>query len=95
MGFSKDQLSTWRHAIDGPYGAGIEAAIKATGMEPAEPELKRVPAPHDKDHPLATHLRRKSLAVWSDVTDTGDVRTSLLDIFARIRPLYEELDDLM
>lgn len=95
MVFSKDQLTTWRQAIDGPYGAGIDKAIMAMGMEPNAPELKRVPTPHDKDHPLAHHLRRKSLVVWSNLGAGAALKQELISGFAQVKPLYAELDDLM
>ncbi|MDJ0628100.1 MAG: TIGR02453 family protein [Rhodobacter sp.] len=93
MSFTPAQLSTWRDAVDGPYGAGIDAAIAACGMEIGGPELKRVPAPHAKDHPLAEHLRRKSLVLWSDPPDGA--AGSLMAEFARIEPLRKALSGLL
>jgi hypothetical protein len=93
FGWTPAQISTWRAAIDGPYGPAIDAALAASGMAPSDPELKRVPAPHAKDHPLADHLRRKSLALWSDPADARP--DTLMAAFARAEPLRKELDGLL
>ncbi len=69
MGFDKAQLDLWRASVDGPDGAELARVLVETGARLDEPELKRVPAPYDKDHPQGALLRRKSLTLWRDIAD--------------------------
>ncbi len=95
MGFDKEQLLAWRQSVDGDADvAQIIADSQNAGYFPSEPELKRVPAPFDKDHPRADLLRRKSLAVWTDLPPTQfETPTSALRNAAQdLRPLFNALD---
>lgn len=90
MAFGKDGLDRYRAAVNGPDGADLADILAALGGRMEPPELKRVPAPHDKDHPRGELLRRKSLAVWQDglVPDlAGDLPGGLMAIFERYQPL--------
>lgn len=70
MMFPKGSLASWRAHIDAGDDVVNEAAkLEAAGWEVSEPELKRVPAPYDQDHPQAAHLKRKGLILWHDLTD--------------------------
>ena len=62
MRLDKDKLTRWRALVDGINGAKIAAALddlQTQGARMDSPELKRVPAPFDKDHPQAALLKRK------------------------------------
>lgn len=96
MGFDKTALNAWRTALDGSRGAAIAGeidALKAAGWRVSEPELKRVPAPHDKDHPWGEHLRRKSITVWSDLAGDRQLRplAEIGSARARLTPLLDHL----
>lgn len=67
--FDPDQLDAWRSAVAGPTGGALAAELqrlRAAGMRLESPELRRVPAPFDADHPHSDLLRRKSLTLWND-----------------------------
>lgn len=67
--FDKEALIRWRAAMDGSDKvARILADMTATGWSLEAPELKRVPAPYDKDHPRAELLRRKGCVVWRELS---------------------------
>ncbi len=77
FGFEATQLQTFRSRIDGPEGDEIAAILQGliqNGARLDEPELKRIPSGYAKDHPHEALLRRKGLAVWSDL---GDVSAAL------------------
>lgn len=98
MGFDKAQLTAWRAAVDGPAGARMADALVVTGARLDEPELKRVPAPYDKSHPQAALLRRKSLAIWSDIEDAsaaGGLIAALTGAFESFRPVIDPLRDMI
>ncbi|MEX0350238.1 MAG: TIGR02453 family protein [Paracoccaceae bacterium] len=96
MGFDKTALPVWRAAIDGDRGAALQAEIDkltAGGLRVGEPELKRVPAPYDKDHPQGALLRRKALTVWHDL-DEAEQSAPVAAIQAthqRLAPLLGQL----
>ncbi|SMP12942.1 TIGR02453 family protein [Shimia sagamensis] len=101
MGLDKDKLTRWRAAVDGRSGAKIAAALvdlQASGARMDEAELKRVPAPFDKDHPQAALLKRKSCTVWfdfdeSDITKGGLV-SQIETAFQKLQPLTQLLRTL-
>lgn len=70
--FPGKALDRWRERVDGPDGEALArqlAKLLASGARMDEPKLKRVPAPFPADHPRASLLRRKGLAVWMDIED--------------------------
>lgn len=69
--FDKAMLPLWRELVDrdGHKMAPALAALQAKGARLGEPELKRVPAPFDKDHPHGDLLRRKGLHLWFDTDE--------------------------
>ncbi|MEP2534053.1 TIGR02453 family protein [Shimia sp.] len=94
MGFDKNALTAWRASVDGPAGGKITKTLSdlsAKGARISDPELKRVPAPYDKDHPNADLLRRKSLTAWFDLSDAdikkGGLITKIETAFAELLPL--------
>lgn len=94
MGFDKAQLDLWRDAVDGLQGAQLAAAIAASHARLDPPELKRVPAPYDKDHPQGDLLRRKSLTLWFDIDQpaiNSGLVPALTEAFARLRPAIDIL----
>ncbi|MBV0912545.1 TIGR02453 family protein [Anianabacter salinae] len=93
MEFSKDQLSAWRMAIDGPFGPGVDAAIRSTGLSLPEPDLKRVPQGHEPDHPQADLLRRKGLVLWQDDVDSDP--EALIEVFQKVDPVRQQLEGLL
>lgn len=99
MGFEKDTLISWRAAIDGPLGADYQSQVEKLGQQGfriAEPELKRVPAPYDKEHPRGELLKRKSLSAWKDF-EAGDIPAptkALETVFKDLVPLAQMLGGL-
>ncbi len=103
MGFDKPTLETWRKTVDGPRGGQFESAIAdllSQGARLDPPDLKRVPAPFDKDHPRGDLLRRKGLALWFDIDlPAGAAETTkqpaliahLQGQFSKFQPLHELL----
>ncbi len=97
--FDKGGVETYRKRIvgsDGPRLVRILASLQRDNIQPAEPELKRVPAGFDKDHPRADLLRRKSLAVWRNFDDVRmatrpDFTATCLAGFKRLKPVYDWL----
>lgn len=71
MHFAGPQLAAWREGIGAPEGAEVQAALRELKPRLGEPELKRVPAPYDADHPRAELLKRKSFVLWRDDLDDG------------------------
>ncbi len=98
MGFEKDTLTQWRLAIDGPHGPEFAETIeqlKSNGFRVADPELKRVPSPYDKDHPRGELLKRKSLSAWRDYAEALDAPTQALqETFKDLSPLTKQLRTL-
>ncbi|MCL6284467.1 TIGR02453 family protein [Ruegeria sp. 2012CJ41-6] len=96
MGFDKTALPIWRAGVDGAQGAEIAAKLDrlaADGLRIGAPELKRVPAPYDKDHPQGALLRRKALTVWHDL-DKAEIANPVTAIRAthqRLAPLLGSL----
>ncbi|MDF1855551.1 DUF2461 domain-containing protein [Pseudooceanicola sp.] len=87
MGFNGSALDQWRGLVDSATGAELAQLLdnlRAAGCDISKPDLKRVPAPYDKDHPRGDLLRRKSLTVWSDVApDISDLPEALIQRFTR------------
>ncbi len=101
FGFDKTGLEHYRSRVAGPEGAAIARTVDdlaAAGFRLPAPELKRVPAPHDADHPRAMLLRRKGLIAWHDfpdrhmVTRPGLVETCL-GVYRQLMPIYDLLAD--
>ena len=91
FGFDKQALIRWRKAVAAPEGAKISSLISelmAKGARLDDPELKRVPAPYDKNHPRGDLLRRKGLAVWFDITESAIEKDGLT---ACIKTAFSEL----
>lgn len=102
FGFSKPMLETYRAAIlDDVEGARLANAIDGltkAGMRLHPPELKRVPAGIDPSHGRADLLRRKSLAVWSNLPAEAAIGPEAagrcVDRFRAVMPVYAFLDAL-
>lgn len=74
FGFDKSGLESFRDAMQGPKGReliDLTADLRGQGIRIGEPEMKRVPAGYDKDHPHAEALRRKGFSCWIDVEEIG------------------------
>jgi hypothetical protein len=96
MGFDKSALTDWRRAVDGALGDDLRQGLDdlaAVGLVAAEPELKRVPAPFDKDHRHGDLLGRKSLTLWRDVPPSqyDAPQAVLANTFAALRPMLDLL----
>lgn len=96
MSFDKTALTQWRAGVDGPLGPELEdmvGAQVAAGFRLGEPELKRVPAPFDKDHPRAQLLRRKSLTLWNDLPESQfeAPTAAIIDTLGTLRPVFQAL----
>ncbi|MDJ0641627.1 MAG: DUF2461 domain-containing protein [Erythrobacter sp.] len=69
FGFEKATLERFRQLVAGDEGDELAALLSRLvddGARLSEPDLKRVPAPYDKDHRHADLLKHKGLAVWRD-----------------------------
>lgn len=101
MGFEKQALVTYRHRVDGPDGADLDKLLKGLqkkGWRLDDPELKRVPAPYDKEHERGHLLRRKGLAVWMDFDDISakawqSPAKTVLKTCKAMKPLMEWLEN--
>jgi len=96
MGFDKPVLERWRRAVDAGFGDAFQAVLDdlaMQGLTAGEPELKRVPAPFDKDHTHAALLRRKGLTVWCDLPPSQftSPQSALTDTFTALQPMLERL----
>lgn len=93
MGFDKPTLDNWRKAVDGSAGKALQTeidALLAREFRIDDPELKRVPAPFDKEHPRGELLRRKGLVLWSD-WDGAELQPWLSEVFSALSPLMTQL----
>jgi len=96
MGFDKPGLTTWRKAVDGAFGDGLQGVLDDLARQdltPQEPELKRVPAPYDKDHRHATLLRRKGMTVWRDLSEAqfNSPQAAMAELYEALQPLLKGL----
>ncbi len=96
MSFDKAALTAWRKAADSDTGAELAALLdqyRSQGYRIDEPELKRVPAPFDKDHPQGTLLRRKSITVWQDLPQASfsAPQAALSETYQALSPLLRLL----
>ncbi|MTI03821.1 TIGR02453 family protein [Roseibium sp. RKSG952] len=96
MGFDKSGLTVWRDAVGGTTGdtlAIVLTDLANQGFERSEPELKRVPAPFEKDHPHGDLLRCKSVTLWRDLPE-GDITkpiTALTNTYQSLEGFQEML----
>ena len=93
MGFDKPVLEDWRRMVDGDGDrmAGIIAAVEAQGFDCRAPELKRVPPPHEKDHPHAGLLRHKGLVLSGELPGKGPLEGELFEAFKALWPVADML----
>ena len=105
MEFPKETLAAYRAAVDGDAaGKALEKLLKPycggkDGLRLEEPELKRVPAGFDPEHPRADLLRRKSLRVWQEepvprALHSAKAVDHLLRRFKKHLPVYRWLSTL-
>ncbi len=99
MAFDKPGLARFRDHVLGPNGAAladVTEALHGQGARISAPELKRVPAGCDKDHPRAELLRHKGLTVWFDAqgpdmaVQPGLVAQTRAQ-FEALRPVFDQL----
>lgn len=98
MGLKGEALARWRIFVDA-HGDDLRAKIANSGMSLSDwgdPPLKRVPAPHAKDHPHADLLKRKSLVISTELGDTwrshpGGLLAALRDQFKATLPVADLL----
>lgn len=97
--YDKASLPRFREAMAGPLGAELirlGEELTAGGVRVRDPELKRVPADFDREHPHADALRRKGFAAWIDKDDlqfvtTPDLVARTLREFEKLLPVYKFL----
>ena len=102
FGFGKETLARFREEIAGEEGGALAAILDEQvrdGARLSEPDLKRVPAPYDKDHPRADLLRHKGLAVWRDYEGHDlaygeDGPAKVAAELMKLRPVYDWLTRL-
>ena len=104
FGFPKSVLDAYRKAVvNNTSGKRLQTLLGkypvSKGFHMGDPELKRVPAGYDKDHPRADLLRRKGLVLWHEQTP-GDVIHNaksarvVLKQYQVMKPIYAWLDKL-
>lgn len=96
MGLAKEQLVTYRAQVD-QDGNALSKQIKSLtdqGYRLDPPDLKRVPAPYPKEHAHAELLKRKSLALWSDLNPDHLTLDDLLASFETLLPIYQFCETL-
>lgn len=97
--YDKETLDAFRDAMEGPLGAELIQTTKdmrERGFQIGDPELKRVPAGFDKDHPHEEVLRRKGFTVWMDAeTPAFVLKPNLTERttrkFAELMPVFQLL----
>lgn len=101
FGFDKPALIKWRELVDAE-GDAIAAALTGLLDKAArlgDPELKRVPAPFDKDHPHGDLLRRKRLHLWFDAEESdlkkGGLTAWVTTAFSELLPVQTVLRPLL
>lgn len=99
MGFDKADLITWRTALDGAWGEDFATTLQQAttlGFKLGDPDLRRIPAPFDADHPRGHLLRRKGLTMWRQIpTENSNAPTSaLLSTFDDLRPVLTSLSQM-
>ena len=100
FGYEKAELERFRDRIAGSDGAALEkilGKLKATGVRIGEPDLKRVPAGYDADHPRSDLLRHKGLTVWVDQSDAKSAYgekavANCLAEFRKLKPVFDWLN---
>jgi len=100
MGFGKPALERWRRAVDTRFGDAFQTILDdlaAQGLTAQEPDLKRVPAPFDKNHAHAALLRRKGLTVWRDLPPSQfrSPQSALAETFTALQPMLERLQQVL
>jgi uncharacterized protein (TIGR02453 family) len=98
MAFSKPALGRWRAHVGGAAGedvAAILAALTGAGHRLSAPELRRVPAPYEQDHPRGDLLRRKGIVLWHDLgaDEQADPMAGVQAAFARLGGFRTALAD--
>lgn len=95
MSFDDEQLENWREAVEGPAGDELLGLLTEMSARVDPPELKRVPAPHGRDHPHEDLLRRTGLVAWIDgIFDdlVPDPEAGLASTLDRLGPLQDWFD---
>ncbi|MEJ6402638.1 DUF2461 domain-containing protein [Yoonia sp. 2307UL14-13] len=89
MGFDKPVLANWRKMVDLDTDRilRIVGDIEKAGFELREPELKRVPAPFDKDHEAGRLLRMKGVTASQELSPNAKLPDALVAIFREGWPL--------
>ncbi|MGH1367133.1 MAG: TIGR02453 family protein [Maritimibacter sp.] len=92
--FSKEALLKWRDAVDqSDQIAERLQGLQAKGWIMEAPELKRIPAPYEKDHRHGALLRRKGVTLWRDLdeADQNDPLQTLKTHFTDVTDLRRAL----
>jgi uncharacterized protein (TIGR02453 family) len=100
--FPPSQLERWRALCGAPGGARLAstlAALAQDGIRLSDPELKRVPAPYNADHPRGTDLRRKGLTAWIDDLDPAlafgiEGAENCIGRLAKLRAIFDILAEV-
>jgi uncharacterized protein (TIGR02453 family) len=94
MGFDKPVLEDWRKFVDldakriGP----MVTTLRDKGFSFWEPELKRVPAGFDPDHPLSDLLRMKGAVCSAPLADgDGPLEDRIMEGFVSVKPFVDLL----
>lgn len=89
MGFDKPVLANWRKMVDldARRIMGLVSGLEADGFRFREPELKRVPAPHDQDHPAGRLLRMKGCVASRELAGKAALPDQIMNTFRAGWPL--------
>ncbi len=101
--FTPELLLEYRQVVGSrAHGESLQTLIDSltsSGFSLHEPELKRIPAGFDKNHPQAELLKRKGLVLWheeplSDIVNTPALISHVMQRYESMRPLYQWLTQL-
>ncbi|GAB5448960.1 DUF2461 domain-containing protein [Gymnodinialimonas sp.] len=98
MGLEKDSLTTYRQMVD-RHGDDLSDAIAASNAQISDwgPDpLKRVPKPYNQDHPHGALLKRKALALSTDLPtgwENDGLLKTLNKMIPAILPVWKILDE--
>lgn len=97
--YERQALAEFRKAMAGPKGAKLiqlTDRMRNEGFRVGEPELQRVPAGFEKDHPNNDALRRKGFSVWNDTQTPGfatepKLVARTIAVFSQLMPVFRLL----
>ena len=102
MAFAKGELDRYRQRVAGRGGIELEdqlSQLQSQGYRLSDADLKRVPAPYEKDHARADLLRHKGICLWYDFPNpelalSDDLVARCMDAFRPVLPIHNWLAEV-